>query len=218
MARARSREALAADPENALHHLRAAELALLDGDAGAAARRLQAAVAAAAAPGSPLDSVPFPYPMDQLRVLLDEAAGAGPPAFDARARRLVAARALRRLGDLLHAAGQRGPAIQALRASVEALPHLEENTLALAARLEEAGAPLGEITALYDGFIARYPFHFDARERLGDLLAARERPGEARAVLDEAIRLLRLLRVAEETPEAPVPAPEAAACGILSRA
>jgi len=145
--------------------------------------------------------------MDQVRVLLDEAAAAGPAAFDGAARRYVAARALQRLGDLVHAAGNPTGAVDLLRASVRLEPHLLDNTLTLARRLGEAGAPPAEAEALYRAYIQRYPFHWGAREALGDLLTAAGRPADGQATLTETIRLLRLLYVkAEEAPAGPAPA------------
>jgi hypothetical protein len=198
VARGWSEQALAADAGDPMHHLRAAELALDTADSVAAARHLELAVALAGRPGPALESLPLPYWMDAARVALDEAAAAGPHAFREGSRRLVLARALHRLGALLEAAGRRADAAVALRASVEAWPDLAGNTLLLAHLLGELVPGSAEAAQLLRRFIARRPFDFAAQEQLADLFTAAGRPQESKAVLNEALRVLRLLSVTDE--------------------
>jgi tetratricopeptide (TPR) repeat protein len=199
-ARAYSDEALRVDPTNAMHRLRAGLLALLEGEGGSAVEHLLAAANLATAPRTPLDSVPLPFGIDVMRLLLDLAATSGASAFDATARRLIMARALCRLGEVLHSMGNPAGAVKALRWSVDASPHFEENSLVLARRLAEAGESLDEAIELCRGFLRRDPFHFGAHEQLADLLVLAGRPAEGKAVLDEAIRVLRLLHVKNPEP------------------
>lgn len=179
--------ALALDPDDPIHRMRWAELALADGDRAAAIEHFRAA--------SRLRlraiSLPYPYPNDRFRVEWDHAVANGPDGFRATLQRLVRARALHRLADVLTGDGKTVEAIAQLELASTLAPHLGGNTLALA-RLHARTGDLEGATEPYAEYLTECPLDLLARQEFGDVLVSRNAP-EAEQFLEETLRLLRAL-------------------------
>ncbi|MBI4611269.1 MAG: glycosyltransferase [Candidatus Rokubacteria bacterium] len=179
--------ALALDPEDPIHRTRVAELALADGDRAAAIEHFRAAT------HLPLRaiSLPYPYPTDRFRVEWDHAVADAPREFRATLQRLVRARALHRLADVLTGDGKTVEAIARLELSSALAPHLCGNTLALA-RLHARTGDLEAATERYAEYLSECPLDLMARQELGDALVSLNAP-QAEAFLEETLRLLRAM-------------------------
>jgi tetratricopeptide (TPR) repeat protein len=166
-----------ADP---LHRLRAGEIAARVGDTAGAIERFEEAARLATSdtpPNGAPNSVPFPFEYNRFRFFWDQAALEGPDAFHSTARRLMAARALHRLADLVSETELASSGVEFLRASVRLWPHLDRNSVVLAEALAQSGA-IREAVEIYTSYLAEHPMDRTARERVGELLAVCGTPEE----------------------------------------
>ena len=200
LAREWAARALALDPEDPIHRMRVAELALADGDRATAIEHFRAATHLHLR----AISLPYPYPMDRFRVEWDHAVPGGPGEFRATLQHLVRARALHRLADVLTADGKTVEAIARLELSSTLAPHLCGNTLALA-RLHARTGDLEAAIERYAEYLSECPLDLMARQELGDALVSLNAP-HAEQFLEEALRLLRAMNQEGEIDLAPVAA------------